>query len=192
MEANLWSSVRSQRILGIARAYTTYYGDELSKEPKEGLESNNFDKRIRDMEENDNQIGQAQQPQPVSIQLPPVKEFDPKGDPSTEVNDCFAGSCFAMTDPDPNVSGPSASEGNSGTSVFISNVPLSPRISLEGNLAENWKQWKQIYGAATETNTAQARVMAGQDDNQELMANYVGKQSSPRKTIGDTRGLVSG
>eukprot|EP00795_Rhopilema_esculentum_P007289 gene7289-biopygen648 len=77
------SSVRSQRILGIARAYTTYYGDELSKEPKEGLESNNFDKRIRDMEENDNQIGQAQQPQPVSIQLPPVKEFDPKGDPST-------------------------------------------------------------------------------------------------------------
>eukprot|EP00795_Rhopilema_esculentum_P014386 gene14386-biopygen4182 len=51
-------------------------------------------------------------------------------------------------DSDPIVSGPSAfSEGNSGTSAFISNVPLSPRISLEGNLAENWKQWNQIYDA---------------------------------------------
>ena len=68
---------------GFARAYTTNYRDELSKGPNEGLESNNFDKRIQNMEENDNQIGQVQQPQPVSIQLHPVKEFDPKGDPST-------------------------------------------------------------------------------------------------------------
>eukprot|EP00795_Rhopilema_esculentum_P002188 gene2188-biopygen11255 len=39
------------------------------------------------MKENENQIGQAQQPQLVSIQLPPVKEFDPKGDPSTPNTD---------------------------------------------------------------------------------------------------------
>lgn len=35
------------------------------------------------MPDNENQIGQAQPPQPVAIHLPPVKEFDPKGDPST-------------------------------------------------------------------------------------------------------------
>ena len=53
-----------------------------------------------------------------------------------------------MTDPDPIVPWPRASsEGNRGTSVLISNVPLPPRLSLAGNLAEDWKQWKQIYDA---------------------------------------------
>ena len=41
------------------------------------------------------------------------------------------------------------------------------------------------------TTTAQAKIMAGQNDNHDLMANYVGKQSSPRKTTGDTRGFIS-
>ena len=44
---------------------------------------------------------------------------------------------------------------------------------------------------ATETTTAQAKKMAGQDDNHDLMAHYVGKQSSPRKTTGDTSGFIS-
>ena len=26
-------------------------------------------------------------------------------------------------------------------------MPLPPRLSSEGNLAEDWKQWKQIYDA---------------------------------------------
>ena len=43
----------------------------------------------------------------------------------------------------------------------------------------------------TETTTAQAKIMAGQNDNHDLMAHYVGKQSSPRKTTGDTRGFIS-
>ncbi|XP_065061116.1 uncharacterized protein K02A2.6-like [Rhopilema esculentum] len=33
--------------------------------------------------------------------------------------------------------------------------------------------------------------MAGQNDNHDLMAHNVGKQSSPRKTTGDTRGFIS-
>ena len=38
------------------------------------------------MSDNGNKIDQVQHPQPpqpVAIHLPPVKEFDPKGDPST-------------------------------------------------------------------------------------------------------------
>ena len=34
------------------------------------------------MSDNEDQLGPAQ-PQPVAIHMPPVKEFDPKGDPST-------------------------------------------------------------------------------------------------------------
>ena len=34
------------------------------------------------MSDDENEVGQAQ-PQPVAIHLPPVKEFDPKEDPST-------------------------------------------------------------------------------------------------------------
>ena len=44
---------------------------------------------------------------------------------------------------------------------------------------------------ATETTTAQVKAIAGQADNQDLMANYVGKQNSPRRPTGDTRGFIS-
>ena len=44
---------------------------------------------------------------------------------------------------------------------------------------------------ATETTTVQAKIMAGQYDNHDLMAHYVGKQSGPRKTTGDTRCFIS-
>ena len=33
--------------------------------------------------------------------------------------------------------------------------------------------------------------MAGQADNYDLMANYVGKQSNPRRPTGDTRRFIS-
>ena len=31
--------------------------------------------------------------------------------------------------------------------IFTSNVPGPPRIELSGNLANNWKQWKQVWSA---------------------------------------------
>lgn len=31
--------------------------------------------------------------------------------------------------------------------LFTSNVPIPPKIQLKGNLASNWKQWKQIWNA---------------------------------------------
>ena len=42
---------------------------------------------------------------------------------------------------------------------------------------------------ATETTTAQVKVIAGQADNHDLMANYVGKQSNPTRPTGNTRGF---
>ena len=35
------------------------------------------------MSDDENELGQQAQPQPGAIHLPPVKGFDPKGDPST-------------------------------------------------------------------------------------------------------------
>ena len=29
--------------------------------------------------------------------------------------------------------------------IFTSNIPVSPKIELSGNLANNWKQWKQVW-----------------------------------------------
>ena len=29
--------------------------------------------------------------------------------------------------------------------VFTINVPVTPKIELSGNLANNWKQWKQVW-----------------------------------------------
>ena len=31
--------------------------------------------------------------------------------------------------------------------IFTSNVPAPPKIELSGNLANNWKQWKQVWSA---------------------------------------------
>ena len=31
--------------------------------------------------------------------------------------------------------------------IFTSNVPVPPQIELSGNLANNWKQWKQVWSA---------------------------------------------
>ena len=31
--------------------------------------------------------------------------------------------------------------------IFTSNVPAPPKIELSGNLANNWKQWKQFWSA---------------------------------------------
>ena len=31
--------------------------------------------------------------------------------------------------------------------IFTSNVPVPPKIELSGNLANNWKQWKQVWSA---------------------------------------------
>ena len=31
--------------------------------------------------------------------------------------------------------------------IFTSNVPVPPKIELSGNLANNWKQWKQVWNA---------------------------------------------
>ena len=31
--------------------------------------------------------------------------------------------------------------------IFSSNVPVPPNIELSGNLANNWKQWKQVWSA---------------------------------------------
>ena len=31
--------------------------------------------------------------------------------------------------------------------MFTSNVPVPPKIELSGNLANNWKQWKQVWSA---------------------------------------------
>ena len=44
---------------------------------------------------------------------------------------------------------------------------------------------------ATETTAAQVKAMAGQADNHDLMADYVGKHSNPRRPTGDTRGFIS-
>ena len=77
------SSVRSRRILGSARVDTTKYGDEYSQEHKQGIEAGILSHRICIMSDDENELGQQAQPQPVAIHLPPVKEFDPKGDPST-------------------------------------------------------------------------------------------------------------
>ena len=31
--------------------------------------------------------------------------------------------------------------------IFTSNVPVPPKIELPGNIANNWKQWKQVWRA---------------------------------------------
>ena len=31
--------------------------------------------------------------------------------------------------------------------ICTSNVPVPPKIELSGNLANNWKQWKQVWSA---------------------------------------------
>ena len=31
--------------------------------------------------------------------------------------------------------------------ILTSNVPVPPKIELSGNLANNWKQWKQVWSA---------------------------------------------
>ena len=31
--------------------------------------------------------------------------------------------------------------------IFSGNVPVPPQIELSGNLANNWKQWKQVWSA---------------------------------------------
>lgn len=31
--------------------------------------------------------------------------------------------------------------------IFTSNVPVPQKIELSGNLANNWKQWKQVWSA---------------------------------------------
>ena len=31
--------------------------------------------------------------------------------------------------------------------IFTSNVPVPPQIELSGNLANNWKQWMQVWSA---------------------------------------------
>ena len=31
--------------------------------------------------------------------------------------------------------------------TFTSNVPVAPQIEFSGNLANNWKQWKQVWSA---------------------------------------------
>ena len=31
--------------------------------------------------------------------------------------------------------------------IFTSNVPVPPKIEFSGNLANNWKQWKQVWSA---------------------------------------------
>ena len=31
--------------------------------------------------------------------------------------------------------------------IFTSNIPVPPNIELSGNLANNWKQWKQVWSA---------------------------------------------
>ena len=43
----------------------------------------------------------------------------------------------------PNEEGQQASQ----ALIFISNVPVPPQIELSGNLANNWKQWKQVWSA---------------------------------------------
>lgn len=50
-----------------------------------------------------------------------------------------------MADQDNN--GAEAPIPTNNTSIFTSNVPLPPKIQLKGNLANNWKTWKQIWDA---------------------------------------------
>lgn len=49
--------------------------------------------------------------------------------------------------------------------IFTSNVPVPPKIELSGNLAINWKQWKQVWSAydlvtLLNEHTAEYRVAA--------------------------------
>ena len=53
-------------------------------------------------------------------------------------------SCVKMADANET---PAQAEAEINSAILTSNVPLPPKIQLKGNLANNWKTWKQIWKA---------------------------------------------